>query len=113
MKTTKKSVFDFIESHDSTIFLYVSLKSVCNEEQLKEILMQNEENILNGKVGKRRKVAHKSSSKIVFDDDSNLYKTDKIAENYTFNTGKLTYYVREMQFECDGKIVHKFMCYAD
>lgn len=112
MKTTKKAVTDFIESQESTIFVYVSLKSVCNEEQLREILMQNEEGIINGSIGKRRKVMHKSSSKIVFDDDSNLYKTDKTDGNYTFKTEKFTYYVRELCFEVDGEIRHKFMCYA-
>lgn len=112
MKTSKKSVTDFIENQESTIFVYVSLRSVCNEEQLKEILMQNEKRILDGAIGKRRKVMHKSSSKIVFDDDSNLYKTDKTDGNYTFKTDKLTYYVRELCFEVDGEIKHKFMCYA-
>lgn len=112
MKTSKKSVFDFIESNESTIFVYVSLKSVNDESSLQAILSKNEGGIINGEIGKKRKVVHKSSSKIVFDDDSNLYKTDKIDNNYTFRTERLLWYVREMSFEVDDCKVHKYMCYA-
>lgn len=113
MLTTKKSVFDFIENSDSTIFVYVYLKNVNSESELQAVLAENEQNIIDGKIGKKRKIIHKSSSKIIFDDDSNLYKTDKINASYTFNTGKLTYYVRELAFDIDGKMVHKWMCYAN
>ena len=112
MLTTKKSVFDFIESHESTIFVYVSMKNVNNESELQAILSENESDIISGKIGKKRKIAYKSSCKIVFDDNSNLYKTDKISANYTFTTEKLTYYVREIAIEFVGKMVHKYMCYA-
>ena len=111
-KTTKKSVFDFIESQAETIFVYVSMKNVNTEAELIQLLKQHEAEIISGKVSKRRSVKHKSSSKIVFSDDSNLYKTDKIDNNYSFTTEKLQYYVRDMAFEIDDRIVHKFMCYA-
>lgn len=112
MKTTKKSVFDFIENHGETIFVYVSMKNVNTESELLQLLQQHENDIISGKCAKRRTVKHKSSSKIIFSDDSNLYKTDKIDNNYTFSTDKLQYYVRDMAFEVDDSTAHKFMCYA-
>lgn len=112
MLTTKKSVFDFIENNDYTIFVYVSLLNVNSESELKAILMENESDIISGKIGKKRKIIHKSSCKIVFDDESNLYKTDKINNNYTFETEKLKYYVREIEIDLGDKITHKYMCYA-
>lgn len=112
MKTTKKAVFDFIESHTETIFVFVSMGNVFNEDELRALLIRNEDKIVSGRCGKRRKIAHKSSSKIVFDDDSNLYKTDKCDGNYTFSTGKLIWFVREMAFEVDDRRVCKYMCYA-
>lgn len=111
-KTTKKAVYDFIESQEQTIFVYVSMKNINTETELIQILQQHESDIIGGKIGKKRSIKHKSSSKIVFSDDSNLYKTDKIDNNYTFRTEKLTYYVRDMAFEVDDRIMHKFMCYA-
>lgn len=112
MKTTKKSVFDFIESHDETLFVYVKMKNINNESELIQILQENEADIINGKCAKKRSVIHKSSSKITFSDNSNLYKTDKITNNYTFKTEKLTYYVREIVTEWEGNTSHTFMCYA-
>lgn len=112
MKTAKKSVFDFIESHDETLFVYVKMKNINTESELIQILQENEADIISEKYAKRRSVIHKSSSKIVFSDNSNLYKTDRITNNYTFKTEKLTYYVREIATEWGGNTSHTFMCYA-
>lgn len=89
-----------------------TFRSVKTESELMKILQKNEADIISGKYAKRRSVIHKSSSKIVFSDNSNLYKTDRITNNYTFKTEKLTYYVREIVTEWEGNTSHTFMCYA-
>ena len=112
MKTTKKAVFDFIESQESTYFVFVDIPDITDEVELREILISGEHLIIDGIIGRKRSVEHHSSSKIVFSDGSNLYKTDKVDGDYTFTTDRLTYYVREICFECDGEIRHKFLCYG-
>lgn len=111
MKTTKKSVFDFIESHDETLFVYVKMRSIKTESELMQILQKNEADIISGKCAKKRSVIHKSSSKITFSDGSSLWKTEKV-NSYTFKTEKLTYYVCEIVTEWEGDASHTFMCYA-